>query len=197
LEYIVGESSGVRKQPRPIGCWIFVVDNSREALDPLVFNHWVTRRKVSTEDYHGNGVLPNNLLYKILGIRKLSEMVCELGEDAYFIGKFEKAWKEILEKSPPDPTKHKVRILPLQNHRFPRKFFEKGLSRFLGSYDVEDSKGKKFTGSALSLLLPATLHSTILQVFWDTPSDFIYTVGITAAVIFFLYFVFREVRKIF
>lgn len=178
---------------RPIGCWIFVIDKTANPEDALALNHWLTRRKVSTEDYTGNGLLPNNLLYKMLGIRKLSEMICELGEDAYFIGKFEKAWKDILEKSPPDPEKHKVRILPLQNHRFPRKFFEKGLNRFLAPYPSEDSKGRDFSpSSALSVFFPF-----LPLAFWDTPSDFVYTIGLTAAVICFIYFVFKEVRRIF
>ena len=168
----------------PLGCWILVYprtdspptnavieEPSVVEKDPtpssidIYRNHYVAKRLVTTKDY------PR-------GSNWVSRRFDEIGEWSFFVGVLTKTMQALRDRY--DPSCHAIRIIPAKDHRFPEKMFRlRGLKNHLANY------------SSAALIIPVIP----LQVFWDTPQDFVLTIGLTSAVVLFIFYVFKLVTK--
>jgi hypothetical protein len=178
------QSQGAKVR-KPLGCWIVVFD--RSALSTIGHpynNHYIAKRLVTTKEYDYPNGIGHHAISKILGITRVKRGIASIGEGLFFLGRFYKTFQLMKEELNLDPARHAVRIMPASDCMFPERFFRRpGLKELVSKY-----------GDASVLALP--LSPALLQ-FWDTSSDFVYTVGITAAVVLFVYFAFKEARRIF
>ena len=80
-----------------------------------------------------------------------------------------------------DASKHYVKIFPAEGYLFPKNLFQNtALKDLMGNFTSSGS-------AAVGFLMPLAI--------WDDPLVFAEAMGLSAALIFFLYFLFREVSK--
>ncbi len=154
-----------------LGCWIIVYERTAESV---YHNHYLAKRLVSSDGYHGPEV-PSSWLSEAVGLVALGRGVNKLGEGMFFLGRLYTSWVSLKDELKLEPSKHKVRIAPADHYVFPKRLFSRKAFRGL------------INGYTAILVSPLAI--------WDDPLTFTFAIGLSAAVVLFLWFLFKEVSK--
>ncbi len=154
-----------------LGCWILVYERTGESV---YHNHYLAKRLVSSDGYHGPEV-PGSWLSDAVGLVALGRGINKLGEGMFFLGRLYKAWVGLRDEFKLEPSKHKVKVTPAEGYVFPRRLFTRRAFRGL------------INGYTSVLVSPLAI--------WDDPLTFSFAIGLSAAIVLFLYFLFKEVSK--
>ncbi|MGA2875829.1 MAG: hypothetical protein ABSE82_09880 [Nitrososphaerales archaeon] len=180
----MSKDAETKKSKLPLGCWILVYNRGQvegQTDENIYRNHYVCKRLVTTSEFHDDAV-PHSFITKVLGITALRAGISAMGERAFFLGRFYKTFLVLKTEMGLDPSKHVIKIVPANDCRFPKRIFQrKGLKEFVEPFSMP-----------LFALIPFRANQL---VFWDTPSDFVLTIGLTAAVVLFVFFTFKLVMK--
>jgi hypothetical protein len=167
----MGSNQVVATEAEKLGCWLFVFPRD----DPENYrNHYVAKRLITSEGYHASKA-PNGWLAETLGLSGLARGLGTIGEGMFFLGQLYKTWITVKDELELDPTKHRVKITAADGYRFPKKLFDRPAFKGL------------INGYTMIAITPLAI--------WDDPITFSFTAGLTAAVVLFVYFLYRTVDR--